>query len=64
MDAQTMHLAHLAHLQGVCLALLAVAATDHQADSISIEVTREKDGTTAIDLTYSARGVPVAGEGI
>ena len=64
MDSQTMHLAHLAQLQGVCLALLASAADDHQADAVTIEVTREKDGIAAIDLVYTARGVPVAGEGI
>ena len=64
MDAQIMHMAHLAQLEGVCLSLLRGAAEDHHADSFSIEVSRETDGTTVIELTYSARGVPVAGEGI
>jgi hypothetical protein len=58
-----MHMAHLAQLESTCLSLLRSAAEDHQADRVSIEASRDADGTTVIELTYSARGVPVAGEG-
>lgn len=63
MDTQVMHMAHLAQLESTCLSLLRSAAEDHQADTVGIEVTRDKDGMVSIDVAYIAKGTVVAGEG-
>jgi hypothetical protein len=57
-----MQAAHLANLEGAILCLLR-AAQDDGLDGISI-VAEADEGQVSIDLSYTAKGVPVSGEAL
>lgn len=57
-----MQAARLAQLEGAILGLLRDAEEDG-LDGLTIEVTADA-GQVAIDLMYTAKGVPVAGESL
>lgn len=57
-----MQAARLAQLEGAILGLLR-DAMDDGLDGLTIEVTADA-GQVAIDLSYTAKGVPVAGESL
>ncbi len=58
------HACRIVALQGVMLGLLREAQDEGEgADALTVTAERSRDGSITIDLTYSAGGVPVAGEG-
>lgn len=60
-----MHSAHLAQLEGAILCLLRESVDSHdQHDAIAINAARDQQGEVVIDITYTVRGLPVAGEGL
>jgi len=57
-----MQAAHLANLEGAILCLLRSAQEDG-LDGLSI-VAEADNGQVSIDLSYTAKGMPVAGESL
>jgi predicted HD phosphohydrolase len=57
-----MQAAHLALLEGAVRCLMA-AALEQDLDGLTIQVTADA-GQIAIDLSYTANGVPVSGESL
>jgi hypothetical protein len=57
-----MQAAHLANLEGAILCLLRAAQEDG-LDGLSI-VAEADEGQVSIDLSYTAKGVPVSGESL
>lgn len=59
------HAARMVAIQSALLSLLAEQEGDnlHPVDGITASMSRDMDGTT-LDLIYTAKGQPVAGEGM
>ena len=59
---EAMQVARLAQLEGAILALLRDAVADGY-DGLTV-VAAMDDGQSVIDLTYTAKGLPMAGESL
>ncbi len=57
-----MQAAHLANLEGAILCLLRAAQEDG-LDGLTIDASAD-EGQISIDVSYTAKGVPVAGESL
>lgn len=64
---QAMHAARLAQIQGAILGLLRDANEDddgfQKPDGLTITATAD-EGQVVIDLTYTSKGVPMAGQAL
>lgn len=59
------HAARLVQLEAALLSLMRAVAGDHdQHDGLTINVTTDRNGQIAIDITYMMAGFAVSGESL